>query len=85
MITIDFVTRLPRTTLGYDLIWVIVDRLIKSAHFLPIRTIYSVAQYVRLYIREIVRLHGVSASIMIRGPSSLLDFRENCRRHLAHS
>ncbi len=42
MITIDFETSLPRTTRGYDSIWVIVDRLTKSAHFLPIRTTFSV-------------------------------------------
>jgi len=65
----NFVTGLPQTTRGYDSIWVIVDRLTKLAHFLPAKTTYSVAQYARLYIREIVRLHGVPASIISdRGP-----------------
>ncbi len=64
MITMDFVIGLPHTTRGYDSIWVIVDRLTKSAHFLLVQTIYSVAQYARLYIQEIVRLYGVLASII---------------------
>ncbi len=60
----DFVTGLPRTTQWYDSIWVIVDRLTKSAHFLLVRATYSVAQYARVYIHEIVRLHGVPTSII---------------------
>jgi len=65
----DFVTGLPRTTRGYNSIWAIVDCLTKSAHFLPVKITYSIAQYARLYIREIVRLHGVPASIISdRGP-----------------
>ncbi len=71
----DFLTGLPHTTEGYDSIWVIVDRLTKSAHFLPVRTTYSVAQYARLYVREIVRLHGVFASIISdRGPQFTFRF-----------
>ncbi len=69
MITMDFVSELPHTTHGYDSIWVIVDCLTKSADFLPVQTTYSIAQYVRLYICGIVRLHGVSAFIISnRGP-----------------
>ena len=45
-ITMDFVVGLPRTPKGYDSIWVIVDRLTKSAHFIPVKTTYTVAQYV---------------------------------------
>ncbi len=86
MITMDFVTGLPRTTREYDLIWVIVDRLTKTAHFLPMRITYSIAQYAKLYVREIVRLHEVPTSIISdRGPSSLLSFGESYKRHLAHS
>ncbi len=86
MITMDFIIGLPCTMRGYDSIWVIVDHLTKSAHFLPVRTTYSVAQYARLHIREIVRLHGVPTSIMTtEGPSSLLSFGGSCRRHLAHN
>ena len=63
-ISMDFVTGLPRTRYGHDSIWVIVDRLTKSAHFLPVLKTYSVEVYYELYIKEIVRLHGVPASIV---------------------
>ncbi|MCF8701904.1 hypothetical protein L3054_11000 [Corynebacterium sp. MC-10] len=64
VINMDFITGLPRSPRKYDSIWVIVDRLTKSAHFLPIRTNYSAEDYARLYIREIVRLHGIPVSII---------------------
>ncbi|KAL4190331.1 hypothetical protein AMTRI_Chr07g75200 [Amborella trichopoda] len=60
----DFVSGLPRTNSGHDSIWVIVDRLTKAAHFLPIRTTYTLDRLAQLYIKEIVRLHGVSVSIV---------------------
>ena len=58
MINMDFITGLPCTQRKYDSIWVIVDRLTKSAHFLPVWTTYSAEDYARLYVRDIVRLHG---------------------------
>ncbi|KAJ9545394.1 hypothetical protein OSB04_025101 [Centaurea solstitialis] len=63
-VTMDFVTKLPRTPKGYDTIWVIVDRLSKSAHFLPMKETYSMERLARLYIAEIVRLHGTPVSIV---------------------
>ncbi|WVZ53878.1 hypothetical protein U9M48_004766 [Paspalum notatum var. saurae] len=54
-ISMDFITGLPKTRDGYDSIWVIVDRLIKSAHFLPVQTWYSVEKYAELYLTRIVR------------------------------
>ncbi|XP_073291016.1 uncharacterized protein [Primulina huaijiensis] len=57
-ITMDFVTRLPRTPKGYNSIWVIVDRLTKSAHFLPVKVTFTMNQYAEAYVAEIVRLHG---------------------------
>ena len=63
-IAMDFVSGLPRTRAGFDAIWVIVDRLTKSAHFLPIRMTYTLEELARLYIKEIVRLHGVPATII---------------------
>ena len=63
-ISMDFVTKLPKTSDGLDTIWVIVDRLTKSAHFLPIKESYKMERLTRLYIREIVRLHGVPVSII---------------------
>ena len=64
MITMDFVTGLPRTQRQHDAIWVIVDRLTKSAHFLPINVEDSLEKLAQLYVDEIVRLHGVPVSIV---------------------
>ncbi|GJU46171.1 putative reverse transcriptase domain-containing protein [Tanacetum coccineum] len=63
-IAIDFITKLPRSSSGHDAIWVIVDRLTKSAHFLAIREDYSMEKLARLYIDEIVARHGVPTSII---------------------
>ncbi|GKA22969.1 putative reverse transcriptase domain-containing protein [Tanacetum coccineum] len=63
-ITMDFITKLPRTKSGHDTIWVIVDRLTKSAHFLAIREDYSMEKLARLYSDEIVARHGVPVSII---------------------
>lgn len=65
----DFVVGIPRTLMVYESIWVIVDHLTKSAHFLSVKTTYSVAKYAQLYLDEIVKLHGVLVSIISdRGP-----------------
>ena len=63
-ITMDFFTHLPRTVRGHDAIWVVVDRLTKSPHFLAVNLIMSMAKLAQLYIKEIVRLHGVPNSIV---------------------
>ncbi|GLT29333.1 hypothetical protein SLA2020_042070 [Shorea laevis] len=63
-ITMDFVTGLPRTLKGNDSIWVIVDRLTKSAHFLPYRTGTSIEKLANMYMNEVVKLHGVPVSIV---------------------
>ena len=60
----DFVVGLPRCQSGYDEICVIVDRLMKSAHFLPMKNSDSVDNLVELYVEEIVRLHGTPLSIV---------------------
>ncbi|GJR85353.1 reverse transcriptase domain-containing protein [Tanacetum coccineum] len=60
----DFITKLPRSSSGHDTIWVIVDRLTKSAYFLEIRKDYKMEKIVRLYIDEIVARHGVPMSII---------------------
>ena len=64
-ITMDLVVRLPLTGRKHDLVWVVVDRLTKSAHFLPIRTDYSFDKMAELYISEIVQLNGISISIIL--------------------
>ncbi|GJR07669.1 putative reverse transcriptase domain-containing protein [Tanacetum coccineum] len=58
-ITMDFITKLPRTSSGYDSIWVIVDRLTKSAHFIPINEKYKMEKLTRLYLKEDSCRHGV--------------------------
>ena len=60
----DFVVGLPKTLGKSDSIWVIVDRLTKSAHFIPVKVTDNVEKLVRLYISEVVRLHGVPLSII---------------------
>jgi hypothetical protein len=63
-ICMDFIVGLPRTSHGYNSIWVIVDCLTKSAHFIPIATTYRVRQYAELYISHIVRHHNILRTII---------------------
>ena len=60
----DFVSGFPLTQQKHDFVWVIVDKLTKSAHFIPVRMDYSMDRLVELYVKEIVRLHGVQLSIV---------------------
>ena len=61
----DFITGLPRTSKGYDSIWVIVDRLTKVAHFIPVKTTYKGSQLVELYVARIGSQHGVPKKIIL--------------------
>ena len=63
-ITMDFVSGFPFTQQKHDSVWVIIDRLTKSAHFIPARIDYSMDRLAELYVDEIVRLHGVPLSIV---------------------
>ena len=63
-VTMDLVSGLPRSPRGHDAIWVIVDRLAKSTHFLAIHLTDSTDVLSRLYIREIVRLHSIPVTII---------------------
>ncbi|GJV21733.1 putative reverse transcriptase domain-containing protein [Tanacetum coccineum] len=63
-IMMDFITKLPKSSQGFDTIWVIVDRLTKSAHFLPIRENDPLDKLARLYLNRIVSRHGIPASII---------------------
>ena len=60
----DFITGLLRTLKGYTVIWVVVDRLTKSTHFVPGKSTYTDSKWAQLYLTEIVRLHGVPVSIV---------------------
>nr|GFB75089.1 reverse transcriptase domain-containing protein [Tanacetum cinerariifolium] len=63
-ITMDFVTKLPKSSQGYDTIWVIVDRLTKSAFFTPIRETVPMDKLARIYLKEVVTRHGIPVSII---------------------
>nr|GFA68009.1 reverse transcriptase domain-containing protein [Tanacetum cinerariifolium] len=63
-ITMDFVTELPKSSQGYDTIWVIVDRLTKSAIFMPIRETDPMDKLARIYLKEVVTRHGIPVSII---------------------
>ncbi|GJU40229.1 putative reverse transcriptase domain-containing protein [Tanacetum coccineum] len=63
-ITMDFVTKLPKSSQGYDTIWVIVDRLTKSAIFVPMRETDPMDKLARMYLKEVVTRHGIPVSII---------------------
>ena len=63
-IAMNFVTYLPRSVRGHGAVWVIVDRLIKSAHFMLVNLRISMAKLTQIYIKKIVRLHGMPSSIV---------------------
>ena len=63
-VTMDFVTHLPWTSWRHDAVWVIVDRLTKLEHFLAMRMTFTSEEFCKLYVREIVLLHGVLVSIV---------------------
>ncbi|GKB46021.1 putative reverse transcriptase domain-containing protein [Tanacetum coccineum] len=84
-IAIDFVTKLPRTSSGHDTIWVIVDRLTKSAYFPPMHEDYKMDRLARLYLNEIVARYGVPISIIYDRDSRfkvLLESTESYARRL---
>lgn len=79
----DFITGLPHTHKQHDCIWVIVDRVTKSAHFLVVNTIDSVEDYAKLYINEIVRLHGIPLCIISdKGPQFTSHFWKSFQKGL---
>ena len=79
----DFVTGLPRGPKGNDAIWVIVDRLTKSTHFLSMKVGQLVSKLAQLYIKEIIRLHGTPVSIVFnRDPRFTSRFWESLQKCL---
>jgi hypothetical protein len=82
-IAMDFIMGLPRTQSGYDSIWVIVDRVTKVAHFIPVKTTYTRPQVAELYMSMIVYLHGVPKKIVSeRGTQVTLKFWERLHETL---
>jgi hypothetical protein len=89
-IVMDFIVGLPTTEKGFDSIWVIVDRLTKSAHFILVKTNYHLYHYADIYFQQVVRLHGVPKTIVSdRGPQFTACFWEclhqNLGTNLIHS
>jgi hypothetical protein len=79
----DFIVGLPRTTKGYDSIWVIIDRLTTIAHFLPVKTDHPVVVFAQLYIARILSLHWVPKTIVSdRGPQFVAKFWEALHKSL---
>jgi hypothetical protein len=71
----DFIVGSPHTQKGNDSIWVIVDRLTKVAHFLPVKMNYNVSRLAELYVDNILKLHGAPRSIVSdRGPQFTAQF-----------
>ncbi|GJV59893.1 putative reverse transcriptase domain-containing protein [Tanacetum coccineum] len=82
-ITMDFVTKLPKTSQGYDTIWVIVDRLTKSAIFTPIRETDPLDKLARIYLKEVVARHGIPVSIICdRDPRFSSNFWKSLQKAL---
>ena len=71
-ISMDFIIGLPNTSQKHDSIWVIIDRLTKTAHFLPVHTTYSIKKYAEIYLDQIIRLQGVPKMIISDAGHSLL-------------
>ena len=79
----DFIIGLPNTSQKHDSIWVIVDRLTKTAHFIPVHTTYSAKKYAEIYLDQIVRLHGVPKTIISdRGAQFIAHFWEQLQESL---
>jgi hypothetical protein len=82
-ISMDFITGLPKTSRGFDSIWVIVDRLTKSAHFVPVKTDYRASRYVEIYVAQIMSLHGIPKTIVTdRGTQFVSQFWKQFQKSL---
>ncbi|GJS00573.1 putative reverse transcriptase domain-containing protein [Tanacetum coccineum] len=85
-ITIDFVTKLPKSSQGYDTIWVIVDRLTKSAIFIPMKETDPLEKLARMYLKEVVTRHGIPVSIICdRDPRFASNFWRSLQKALGTS
>jgi hypothetical protein len=82
-ISMDYIVGLPNTSQKHDSIWVIVDRLTKTAHFIPVHTIYNAKRYAEIYLDRIVCLHGVPKTIIFdRGTQFVARFWEQLQESL---
>jgi hypothetical protein len=82
-ISMDFIVGLPNTSQKHDSIWVIIDRLTKTVHFLPVHTTYAAKKYAEIYLDQILRLHGVPKTIISdRGAQFIACFWEQLQSSL---
>jgi hypothetical protein len=82
-ISMDFIVGLPQTSQKHDSIWVIIDRLTKTAHFIPVHMIYTAKKYAEIYLEQIIRLHGVPKTIISdRGAQFIACFWEQLQSSL---
>nr|GEV20319.1 hypothetical protein [Tanacetum cinerariifolium] len=82
----DFVTKLPKSSQGYDTIWIIVDRLTKSAIFMPMRETDPLDKLARMYLKEVVTKHGIPVSIICdRDPRFSSNFWKSLQKALGTS
>ncbi|GKE41319.1 reverse transcriptase domain-containing protein, partial [Tanacetum coccineum] len=85
-ITMDFVTKLPKSSQSYDIIWVIVDRLTKSAIFVPVRETDPIEKLARMYLKEVVTRHGIPVLIICdRDPRFASNFWMSLQKGLGTS
>nr|GEX54290.1 hypothetical protein [Tanacetum cinerariifolium] len=85
-ITMDFVTKLPKSSQGYDTIWVVIDRHTKSAIFTPMKETDSIKKLARMYIKEVVTRHGIPILIICdRDPRFALNFWKSLQKALGTS
>nr|GEU50792.1 reverse transcriptase domain-containing protein [Tanacetum cinerariifolium] len=85
-ITMNFITKLPKSSQGYDTIWVIVDRITKSAIFVPMRETDLKEKLVRMYLKEVVTRHGIPVSIICdRDPRFASNFWRSLQKALGTS
>jgi transposase InsO family protein len=79
----DFIIDLPNTSPKHDSIWVIIDRLTKTTHFIPVHTTYTIKKYAEVYLDQILRLHGVPKTIISnRGAQFIAHFWEQLQSSL---
>jgi hypothetical protein len=82
-ISMDFIVGLPLTSRNHDSIWVVVDRLTKTGHFIAVNTTYSAKDYAEIYLDRVVRLHGIPKTIISdRGPQIISHFWEQLHESL---
>jgi hypothetical protein len=83
VVIVDFITKLPRTVKQHDSIMVVVDKLTKETHFIPVSTTHKTKKIAEIYMREVDRIHGVPKAIVSdKDPKFTSNFWKVCSRYL---